>query len=168
VNWSAIGATVPAMFALTFFGVLHVPINVPMLALATEEDNVKVDRELMAHGVSNALSGLAGSVQNYLVYSNSKLFIETGGTGRLAGIMLAVATAGIMVIGPITIGFIPVMMVGVLILLLGMELFMEAIWDPRKNMSWLEYLTVRSLNSYNPQTFPSHCLCHRLCIKLTI
>ena len=51
------------MFALTFFGILHVPINVPALGLSTGEDNVNVDRELIAHGVSNALSGLAGSIQ---------------------------------------------------------------------------------------------------------
>ena len=51
------------MFALTFFGVLHVPINVPALGISTGEDNLNVDRELMAHGVTNALSGLSGSIQ---------------------------------------------------------------------------------------------------------
>ena len=51
------------MFALTFFGILHVPINVPALGLTTGEDNVDVDRELRAHGLSNALSGLCGSIQ---------------------------------------------------------------------------------------------------------
>lgn len=51
------------MFALTFFGVLHVPINVPALGFSTGVDNVDVDRELVAHGISNALSGFAGSIQ---------------------------------------------------------------------------------------------------------
>ena len=51
------------MLALTFFGILHVPINVPALGLTTGEDNVDVDRELRAHGYSNALSGLCGSIQ---------------------------------------------------------------------------------------------------------
>lgn len=51
------------MFALTFFGVLHVPINVPALGISTGEDNLNVDRELMAHGVTNALSGFVGSIQ---------------------------------------------------------------------------------------------------------
>jgi SulP family sulfate permease len=50
------------MFALTFFGVLHVPINVPALGFSTGVD-VNVDRELIAHGISNALSGFAGSIQ---------------------------------------------------------------------------------------------------------
>jgi hypothetical protein len=130
------------MFALTFFGVLHVPINVPALAFNVGEDHLDLDRELIAHGISNALSGLAGSIQNYLVYTNSVLFIKTGGNSRLAGIMLAIMTFGIMVIGPSIIGFIPVMMVGVLIYVLGFELLFEAIWEPRRKLKLLEYLTV--------------------------
>lgn len=31
VDWNAIWMTVPSQFALTFFGILHVPINVPNL-----------------------------------------------------------------------------------------------------------------------------------------
>ena len=62
-DWRAILSTVPAMLALTFFGVLHVPINIPALGLSSGEDNVDVDRELRAHGISNALSGFCGSIQ---------------------------------------------------------------------------------------------------------
>ena len=62
-DWRAILSTVPAMLALTFFGVLHVPINVPALGLSSGEDNVDIDRELRAHGISNALSGFCGSIQ---------------------------------------------------------------------------------------------------------
>ncbi|KAH8697469.1 sulfate transporter family-domain-containing protein [Talaromyces proteolyticus] len=142
VNWSALADTIPAMFALTFFGVLHVPINVPALGISTGEDNLNVDRELIAHGVTNALSGAVGSIQNYLVYTNSLLFIGSGGDSRLAGIMLAAATAGIMVIGPIIIGYIPILVVGALIFLLGIELMEEALVDTWGKLHKLEYLTV--------------------------
>ena len=130
------------MFALTFFGVLHVPINVPALGVNLGEDNLNLDRELIAHGVSNAVSGFMGSIQNYLVYSNSVLFIKSGGNSRLAGIMLAIFTTGVLIIGPFIIRFIPVSMVGTLIFVLGFELFTEAVWEPRKKLKLLEYLTV--------------------------
>ncbi|GLA36912.1 hypothetical protein AnigIFM63309_003409 [Aspergillus niger] len=142
VDWSAFLDTIPAMFALTFFGVLHVPINVPALGISTGEDNLNVDRELIAHGVTNALSGFAGSIQNYLVYTNSLLFIDSGGNSRVAGVMLAAATAGIMVIGPVIVGFIPVMVVGALIFLLGIELMQEALVDTWGKLHRHEYLTV--------------------------
>lgn len=44
-------------------GVLHVPINIPALGMTTGEDNLDLDRELRAHGWSNTLSGLCGSIQ---------------------------------------------------------------------------------------------------------
>ncbi|KAH7016079.1 sulfate transporter family protein [Microdochium trichocladiopsis] len=141
VRWDAIVDTVPAMLALTFFGILHVPINVPALALQTGEDHADLDRELKLHGYSNFLSGLARSIQNYLVYANT-VFMRSGGDSRLAGVMLAALTFCVMMIGPVIIGYIPVMMVGCLIFDLGFELLLEAVWLPRKKLKVAEYLTV--------------------------
>ncbi|EEH08196.1 sulfate transporter [Histoplasma capsulatum G186AR] len=142
VHWSALAETIPAMFALTFFGVLHVPINVPALGISTGEDNLNVDRELLAHGISNAVSGFFGSIQNYLVYTNSLLFIGSGGNSRLAGVMLAFGTFGIMLVGPGIISYIPVVIVGALIYILGIELMEEALVDTLGKLHTLEYLTV--------------------------
>lgn len=130
------------MFALTFFSLLHVPINVPALAQSIGEDNADLDHELMLHGYSNLLSGFAGSIQNYLVYANTLFVMRSGGNSRLAGFMLAALTATIMVIGPVIIGFIPVMMVGTLIFVLGIELLSDALISPRHKLKRLEYLTV--------------------------
>lgn len=141
-DWRAILSTVPAMLALTFFGVLHVPINIPALGLSSGEDNVDVDRELRAHGISNALSGFCGSIQNYLVYTNSVLFMRSGGDSRIAGVMLAAATFGILVTGPIIIGYIPIMVVGALIFYLGLDLLKEALVDTWGKVHRLEYLTI--------------------------
>ncbi|ORY87148.1 sulfate transporter family-domain-containing protein [Protomyces lactucae-debilis] len=142
VDWGALARTFPAMLALTFFGVLHVPINIPALGVSTCEDNVDVNRELKAHGVSNALSGMFGSIQNYLVYTNSILFIRCGGDSRVAGVMLSIGTAAIMFIGPTLVGKIPIMVVGALIFLLGMDLLKEALIDTIGKVHLFEYLTI--------------------------
>jgi sulfate permease, SulP family len=141
-NWGALAEAFPAMLALTFFGILHVPINVPALGVSTGEDHLDVDRELIAHGVSNALSGLCGSIQNYLVYTNSLLFIRSGGNSRVAGVLLAIATTAILFAGTGIIGYIPVMVVGALIFLLGMDLLIEALYDTWGRVNHLEYLTI--------------------------
>ncbi|CAK7230442.1 hypothetical protein SBRCBS47491_007585 [Sporothrix bragantina] len=142
VHWGAIVQCIPAMLALTFFGILHVPINVPALALNTGEDHADLNHELKLHGLSNFLSGCMGSIQNYLVYANTLFFMRSGGDSRLAGFELAVLTFFVMLIGPKTIGYIPVMMVGCLIFDLGFELLVEAVWQPRKKLKLLEYVTV--------------------------
>jgi SulP family sulfate permease len=69
--------------------------------------------------------------------------MESGGTSRLAGIMLAAATFGILLVGPVIIGFIPIMVVGALIFMLGIELMQEALVDTWGKLHRLEYLTVR-------------------------
>ncbi|KAF9361482.1 hypothetical protein BGX26_002832 [Mortierella sp. AD094] len=141
-NWEAVLETVPAMLALTFFGILHVPINVPALGVSTGQDNVDINRELVAHGWSNLLSGGVGTVQNYLVYTNSLLFIKSGGDSRVAGVMLAIASLIIFFIGPWIVGYIPVMVVGSLIFHLGLDLVKEALWDTWGLVHPLEYLTI--------------------------
>ncbi|KAI4223731.1 MAG: hypothetical protein L6R36_005197 [Xanthoria steineri] len=142
VDWAALADTIPTMLALTFFGIIHVPINVPALGFSVGEDNVDVDRELKAHGLSNALSGFSGSVQNYLVYTNSVLFVRSGGNSRVAGVMLAAATFGVLVSGPMIIGYIPIMVVGALIFFLGIDLVREALVEPWGKVHRLEYLTI--------------------------
>ncbi|KAF2198682.1 hypothetical protein GQ43DRAFT_483091 [Delitschia confertaspora ATCC 74209] len=142
VDVGALFRTLPTMIALSFFGIIHVPINVPALGAAVKEDHINVNRELIAHGVSNTLSGLVGSIQNYLVYSNSIMFIDNGGDSRVAGVFLAFATGAVWVAGPAMIGFIPVCLVGALIFLLGIELLEEAVWDTFGKLHRLEYLTI--------------------------
>jgi sulfate permease, SulP family len=63
VDWEALSETIPTMFALSFFGIIHVPINVPALGIAVQQEDVSINRELFGHGISNALSGFVGSIQ---------------------------------------------------------------------------------------------------------
>jgi hypothetical protein len=176
VRWDALLETVGAMFALTFFSLLHVPINVPALAQSIGEDNADLNHELKLHGYSNLLSGLVGSIQNYLVYANSLFFMRSGGDRRLAGFLLAGCTAIVMFTGGSMIGYIPVMMVGTLIFSLGFELLEDALARPRRKLELLEYLTVREADypliihfAYlSARTDCHHCPCHgylRLCCR---
>ena len=69
--------------------------------------------------------------------------MRSGGDSRVAGVMLAIGTGVVMVIGPVLIGYIPIMLVGALIFLLGIDLMREALVDTWGKLSRLEYLTVR-------------------------
>ena len=71
--------------------------------------------------------------------------MRSGGDSRLAGVLLAFGTCGILVIGPAIIGFIPIMVVGALIYFLGFDLLYEALIDTIGRVSKLEYLTVKPL-----------------------
>ncbi len=49
-----------ALLGLTFFGILHVPINVPTLAMTTRTPRPNIDKELRNHAAANILSGACG------------------------------------------------------------------------------------------------------------
>ncbi|KAJ3008097.1 hypothetical protein HKX48_008773 [Thoreauomyces humboldtii] len=145
VDWGAIPATIPTQLALTFFGILHVPINVPALAVSTHQD-VDLNQELIGHGISNLISGAFGTTQNYLVYSNSILYIRSGGNSITGGLMLAGATALIWIAGGKVIGFVPTIVVGSLIFHLGIDLLKESVWDTwNTGIHMLEYATIISI-----------------------
>ncbi|TEB26440.1 hypothetical protein FA13DRAFT_1756329 [Coprinellus micaceus] len=142
--WSALWATMPTQFALLFFNILHPPLNVPALAVSLDQD-IDTNKELVGHGYSNILSGLVGSVPNYLVYVNTLLFYRVGGTTRISSFMLGVATFGLLVAGTGPIAYLPVMVVGALIFVLGIDLVKEALWDTRHRTSKTEYITIVSI-----------------------
>ncbi|KAJ7117895.1 sulfate transporter family-domain-containing protein [Mycena crocata] len=144
VRFGPLWATLPTQFALLFFNILHPPLNVPALAVSLNED-VDTNKELVAHGYSNLLSGILGTVPNYLVYVNTLLFYRVGGGTRVAGFLLAVATTALLLIGTGPIAYIPVMVVGALIFVLGIDLCKEALWDTRHRVSRSEYITIVSI-----------------------
>ncbi|KAJ2801831.1 hypothetical protein H4R21_002650 [Coemansia helicoidea] len=141
-DWGVVARAFPTMLGLAFFSILHVPINVPALAVSTNLDKIDTNRELLAHGISNLASGCLGTLQNYLVYSNSVLFIRSGGGSNLAGMMLCAATLAIFLSGPTIIGYIPTMVVGALIFHLGLELVKEALVDTVGVVNRIEYVTI--------------------------
>lgn len=141
-NWTALWATLQTQMALVFFGILHVPLNVPALGVTIGEDNVDLDTELRVHGISNVSAGFLGTVPNYLCYVNSVMFYRVGGGSRLSGIMLAAGTAIVLLIGPGPIGYLPIMVVGALIFVLGIDLVREALWDTWSRVNRLEYITI--------------------------
>ncbi|KAJ7764856.1 sulfate transporter family-domain-containing protein [Mycena metata] len=144
VRFGPLWSTLPTQFALLFFNILHPPLNVPALAVSLNED-VDTNKELVAHGYSNLLAGVLGTVPNYLVYVNTLLFYRVGGGTRIAGFLLAVATTVLLLIGTGPIAFIPVMVVGALIFVLGIDLCKEALWDTRHRVSRSEYITIVSI-----------------------
>ncbi|TBU22279.1 sulfate transporter family-domain-containing protein [Dichomitus squalens] len=144
MNWGAFWSVMPTQLALLFFNILHPPLNVPALAVSLNHD-ANTDKELVAHGYSNLLAGLIGTVPNYLVYVNTLLFYRVGGDTRVSGFMLAGATTLLLLVGTGPIAFIPVMVVGALIFVLGIDLVKEALWDTRHRVSRMEYITIISI-----------------------
>ncbi|CAE8737337.1 unnamed protein product [Polarella glacialis] len=139
VRWDLILALTPTMVALTCFGLMHAPINIPSLSVSTGIE-VDMNQELIVHGWSNMLSGCLGGLPNYLCYSNSLLCHKCGGGGRLSGFVLCTILLAAMVAGQGAIAYVPRCMAGCLLIHVGLELSKEALVDSLEAFDTFELL----------------------------
>jgi SulP family sulfate permease len=138
VSLPAIADSIPTLVALTLFSLIHVPINIPAFAISTGTE-ADMNRELVAHGYSNVIAGIFGGLQNYLAYTQSVLYHKSGGKGKGSGIAVAFVTAFLFLIGPTIASFIPRCMAGTLLLHVGIDLFLEGVYDSFGKFDRLEY-----------------------------
>jgi SulP family sulfate permease len=138
VSWLAVWDSIPTLLALSIFSLIHVPINIPAFALSTNTE-ADMNNELIAHGYSNMISGLVGGLQNYMAYTQSALYDKSGGTGKQSGAAVALVTSLLFFIGPTIASFIPRCMAGTLLLHVGLDLFLEGVFDSFSKFDRLEY-----------------------------
>jgi SulP family sulfate permease len=141
ISWTAVAQSIPTMVALAAFSLIHVPINIPAFGISTDVDT-DMNAELLAHGWSNALSGLFGGLQNYMTYSNSVLYAKSGGSGKISSLVVVFLTCVLFVVGPEVVKYIPRCMAGTLLLHIGVDLFLEGVWDSYGNYDRIEYLFI--------------------------
>lgn len=138
VSWATLPSLMPTILATAFFGLLHVPINIPSYARTTGLP-FDMTQELKAHAASNLASTMVGMLPNYFVYTNSLLFLRAGARGRTTGVALGVSTLLAMSLGIPLLSFIPTTVIMFLIVYLGLDLLNEALLKSRRLCSREEH-----------------------------
>ncbi|CAN0389818.1 unnamed protein product, partial [Discosporangium mesarthrocarpum] len=83
-------------------------------------------QEIKAHGIANLVTGMAGSVHNYLSYSNSVFYFNCGGRGHLAQWLVLFFTGAMFFVGPSLITYVPRWFAGCVMMTLGLDLIRDA------------------------------------------
>jgi len=138
LSFRVIWDCVPTMVALSLFSLIHVPINIPAFAVSTNVDS-DMNNELIAHGYSNLFVGCFGGLQNYMAYTQSILYDRSGGKGKASGIAVAAVTVVLFCIGPTVASYVPRCMAGTLLVHVGIDLFLEGVYDSYGKFDRLEY-----------------------------
>lgn len=138
ISWKSVIKCIPTVLGLAAFSLIHVPINIPAFAIST---NVEPDMnaELIAHGASNAISGIFGGLQNYLAYSPSVVYMKSSGGGQWSSLSVAGTTLMIFIYGPTIASYVPRCMAGTLLLHLGIDCFIEGGIESYYEFDTLEY-----------------------------
>lgn len=98
-----------------------------------------MNQELIAHGYSNALSGIFGGLQTYMAYSNSVLYASSGGRGRVSSFGVVFVLILLFLVGPSIASYLPRCMAGTLLLHVGLDLFLEGVYDSYGDYDNVEY-----------------------------
>lgn len=146
IEWRVVLQQFPIILSLMTFTLLLVPVRIPTLSMLTGDD-VDFDEELKAQGMGNIVSGVCGSVHNYLSYSNSVFFFNVGGGGKASQGVIALTTLILFIIGPQIINFVPRIIAGVIMFHLGYDLVYDAVVASRPVLDSLEYMSVLFVGS---------------------
>ncbi|KAJ7822227.1 hypothetical protein B0H13DRAFT_2448258 [Mycena leptocephala] len=140
VEWWALKSAIQNLVLLVVIGVLNLPIYVPTLAF-TLDVSYDMNYELLGQAAGNILAGLVGTIPNILQYSYS-VYASRAKAGRFELSIVIVLMAVLFLCSGLIMPYVPTVLASVLVLFIGIELFLEAIWEASKTLAWMEYAVV--------------------------
>lgn len=141
VHWGAVTQQLPTLIVVPFIALLGLLLNMGGIELAAKRD-LDMNRELLANGVGNALSAVAGAPAGYHTLSLSMLGLKTGADTRLVGLTVALTLGAVMLFGGQLLAFFPKALLGGFLLLLGLFFISDWILDTRTRMPKADYAVV--------------------------
>jgi sulfate permease, SulP family len=141
VEWARVVAQWPTIGSLVLVATLSLLLSASGIEIAVGRD-VDLDRELEAAGVANLLAGLGGGVVGYHYTSITVLVDRMGGARRATGAVAAGVLVATLALGFGAIAFVPVPVVGALLVLLGLAFLTDWLVDGRRSLPPSEYALV--------------------------
>ncbi|KAF7327188.1 hypothetical protein MKEN_00295900 [Mycena kentingensis (nom. inval.)] len=140
VEWWTLKSATKNIVLLVVIGILNLPIYVPTLAF-TLDCSYDMNYELLGQGLGNIVSGIAGSVPNLIQYSYS-VYITRANGGRFELFLVCILSSAFFLTAGLILPYIPTILGSTLVLFIGTELFLEAVWEAAKTLAWMEYAVV--------------------------
>ncbi|KAJ7096991.1 sulfate transporter family-domain-containing protein [Mycena crocata] len=140
VEWSSLKSAIQNIILLVVIGVLNLPIYVPTLAF-TLDVSYDMNHELLGQGVANILAGITGTVPNILQYSYS-VYVTRAKGGRFELWLVMALTVALFFTASLLLPYVPTILASALVLFIGIELFLEAMWEASKTLTGMEYAVV--------------------------
>jgi SulP family sulfate permease len=139
--WTALPGLVGNLIAVVCVTAIGTLLNTTGIEVATHRE-ANLERELNATGIANMAIGVLGGYASCISISRSLLNIGGGGKGRLSGLTVGAISALMLVVDPALLGYMPKFVLGGLLLYLGCEQLQRWIFDSRRRLSGLDYLSL--------------------------
>ena len=144
-NWSAIGQQWDQLAVLLAVTLMALLLNITSLEVVVRQD-INLNHELRTVGIANVLSGLGGGLVGFHGLGATALCKDRlHGHSRWVGLIAALLTATVLVLGTDFIGFIPRFVLGGLVLYLGIDFLVDWVWLSRQRLPTVDYLMIVTL-----------------------
>jgi SulP family sulfate permease len=138
-DWAGILTRLPAIGSVVAVAVLVLMLNVTGLSLRRSK-RIDLDAEMRTYGISNVLIGPLGSAPGFLSVSDTLLLRQIGARRRV----VPIAAGGLMlvfgIVGVPLIGYVPRMIIGALLIVVGLELLVDWVEGLVRSVSKIEQL----------------------------
>jgi SulP family sulfate permease len=141
VDWQIILQQGGQLITLVIISTISLLLNAGGFELIVRED-INLNNELRAAGISNVAAAFVGSIPGYLALSISALGRHTGGKTRLVGVFTAGIILLFLLFGAPLIALFPRMIAGGLVCYLGITFLAEWIIQGWKKLSRMDFLVV--------------------------
>lgn len=136
VDWGLIGRSLPGVVPVIIVGVIALLLNANGLELSIQRD-MDLNRELVSTGAANVAGGLFGGLIGFLSISLSTLNTQISGGRRLPSLLVAALLIISTFVGPLFLGYMPLVVLGALLAYLGLVFLYRWVYQ-----SWFELLPV--------------------------
>ncbi len=141
VNVSALLGQIGNIMTIVFLGAFSILLTTCVIEIGTEK-NVNLERELKVTGIANIVTGLGGGVLSLPSAPRTILSYKLGAESRLAGICNALFCGAAILVGPSIIIYLPVPVIGGLIVFFGISLLAEWVYDAWFRLQKADYFLV--------------------------
>ncbi|KAJ5047781.1 hypothetical protein J3E74DRAFT_295580 [Bipolaris maydis] len=143
VEWYALSAGIRDIILLVLIGALSLPIFASEALLERGKSDNSMNHEFVGHGISNTIAGAIGTLPNLFVLSNSRFFYRATGR-RPEAALIALLTLAFFFFSFRVLPYVPTIQASALVLFVGIELMLEALWDSTASLTSCEWTVVAS------------------------
>ncbi|KAF3031139.1 hypothetical protein E8E12_000454 [Didymella heteroderae] len=153
IEWRAMVSVLSHVVLLVVVGALSLPVLTPLIAAEVKQQllrenggmpvahSLDINREFFAHALSNVASAASGALPNMVVFSNTRFFARASGH-RPDALMVLLITFAFLFLSSRVLPYVPTIMASTLVLFIGIELVLDALWASTKHLLWYEWIVV--------------------------
>jgi SulP family sulfate permease len=141
VNVSALIGEIGNIMTIVFLGAFSTLLATYVIEIGTEKF-INLERELKVTGIANVATGLLGGVVGFHTASDTVLSYKWGAKSRLSGICNALFCGAAMLVGPSIITYLPIPVIGGLIVFFGISILAEWVYDAWIRLPKADYFLV--------------------------